>query len=346
VSHKFLYALARPLLFSLDPEEAHNLTLPALRRAASLGLAQLLRRPLPDPRNVMGISFPNPVGLAAGLDKDGAYIDGLAALGFGFIEIGTVTPRAQPGNPKPRMFRLPEAHAIINRMGFNNGGVDAFVRNVQNSKFYQNREGVLGLNIGKNADTPIEQAADDYLICLQKVYPYASYVTVNISSPNTKNLRQLQGASELDALLAMLKAAQQRLADQHKRYVPIVLKIAPDVDAEQVKNIADALLRHRFDGVIATNTTISRDAVKGLPHAEEAGGLSGAPVLAASNEVIRALKAELGDAMPIIGVGGILSGADARAKVEAGASLVQLYSGLIYRGPALIRECADALRRK
>jgi dihydroorotate dehydrogenase len=294
----------------------------------------------------MGISFPNPVGLAAGLDKDGAYIDGLAALGFGFIEIGTVTPRAQPGNPKPRMFRLPEAHAIINRMGFNNGGVDAFVRNVQNSKFYQNREGVLGLNIGKNADTPIEQAADDYLICLQKVYPYASYVTVNISSPNTKNLRQLQGASELDALLAMLKAAQQRLADQHKRYVPIVLKIAPDVDAEQVKNIADALLRHRFDGVIATNTTISRDAVKGLPHAEEAGGLSGAPVLAATNEVIRALKAELGDAMPIIGVGGILSGADARAKVEAGASLVQLYSGLIYRGPALIRECADALRRK
>jgi dihydroorotate dehydrogenase len=344
VSDKFLYALARPLLFSLDPEEAHNLTLPALRRAARLGMTQLLRRPLPDPRNVMGISFPNPVGLAAGLDKDGAYIDGLAALGFGFIEIGTVTPRAQPGNPKPRMFRLPQAHAIINRMGFNNGGVDAFVRNVQNSKFYQNREGVLGLNIGKNAATPIEQAADDYLICLQKVYPYASYVTVNISSPNTKNLRQLQGASELDALLAMLKDAQQRLADQHKRYVPIALKIAPDIDAEQVRNIADALLRHRFDGVIATNTTISRDAVKGLPHAEEAGGLSGAPVLAASNQVIRALKAELGDAVPIIGVGGILSGADARAKVEAGASLVQLYSGLIYRGPALIRECADALR--
>jgi dihydroorotate dehydrogenase len=346
VSDKFLYALARPLLFSLDPEEAHNLTLPALRRAAGLGMTQLLRRPLTDPRNVMGISFPNPVGLAAGLDKDGAYIDGLAALGFGFIEIGTVTPRAQPGNPKPRMFRLPDARAIINRMGFNNGGVDAFVRNVQDSKFYQNREGVLGLNIGKNADTPIEQAADDYLICLQKVYPYASYVTVNISSPNTKNLRQLQGASELDALLAMLKAAQQRLADQHKRYVPIVLKIAPDVDAEQVKNIADALLRHRFDGVIATNTTVSRDAVKGLPHADEAGGLSGAPVLAASNEVIRALIAVLGNALHIIGVGGILSGADARAKVEAGASLVQLYSGLIYRGPALIRECADALRRR
>jgi dihydroorotate dehydrogenase len=344
VSDKFLYALARPLLFSLDPEEAHNLTLPALRRAAGLGMTRLLRRPLPDPRTVMGITFPNPVGLAAGLDKDGAYIDGLAALGFGFIEIGTVTPRAQPGNPKPRMFRLPQANAIINRMGFNNGGVDAFVRNVQASRFYRNREGVLGLNIGKNADTPIERAADDYLICLEKVYPYASYVTVNISSPNTKNLRQLQGASELDALLSTLKEAQQRLADKHKRYVPIALKIAPDVDGEQVKNIADALLRHRFDAVIATNTTITRDAVKGMAHAEEAGGLSGAPVFDASNQVIRALKAELGDTVPIIGVGGILSGADARAKIEAGAKLVQLYSGLIYRGPALIRECADALR--
>jgi dihydroorotate dehydrogenase len=344
VSDKFLYALARPLLFSLDPEEAHNLTLPALRRAAGLGMTRLLRRPLPDPCTVMGITFPNPVGLAAGLDKDGAYIDGLAALGFGFIEIGTVTPRAQPGNPKPRMFRLPQSNSIINRMGFNNGGVDDFVRNVQASKFYRDREGVLGLNIGKNADTPIERAAGDYLICLEKVYPYASYVTVNISSPNTKNLRQLQGASELDALLSTLKEAQQRLADKHKRYVPIALKIAPDVDGEQVKNIADALLRHRFDAVIATNTTITRDAVKGMAHAEEAGGLSGAPVFDASNQVIRALKAELGDTVPIIGVGGILSGADARAKVEAGAKLVQLYSGLIYRGPALIRECADALR--
>jgi dihydroorotate dehydrogenase len=344
VPDKLLYALARPLLFSLDAEEAHNLTLPALRRAAGLGLTRALRRPLPDPRDVMGISFPNPVGLAAGLDKDGAYIDGLAALGFGFIEIGTVTPRAQPGNPKPRMFRLPEASAIINRMGFNNGGVDAFVRNVQASKFYRNKEGVLGLNIGKNADTPIERAADDYLACLEKVYPYASYVTVNISSPNTKNLRQLQGASELDALLATLKDAQRRLADLHKRHVPIALKIAPDVDGEQVKNIADALLRHKFDGVIATNTTVSRDAVKGMAHADEAGGLSGKPVFTASNRVIRALKAELGDALPIIGVGGILSGADAQAKVDAGAALVQLYSGLIYRGPALIRECADRLR--
>jgi dihydroorotate dehydrogenase len=256
-----------------------------------------------------------------------------------------VTPRAQPGNPKPRIFRLPQANAVINRMGFNNGGVDAFVANVQASKFFQNKEGVLGLNIGKNADTPIERAADDYLHCLEKVYPYASYVTVNISSPNTKNLRQLQGGSELDALLSQLKEAQHRLADKHKRYVPIVLKIAPDVDGEQVKSIAAALLQHKMDAVIATNTTITRDAVKGLPHAEETGGLSGAPVFELSNAVIRALKAELGDTLPIIGVGGILSGEQAQAKIAAGASLVQLYTGLIYRGPALVKECAAALRK-
>lgn len=346
MSDKLLYAVARPLLFSLDPETAHNLTLPSLRRAASLGLTKLIARPEPDPRNVMGITFPNPVGLAAGLDKDGAYIDGLAALGFGFIEVGTVTPRAQPGNPQPRIFRLPKANAVINRMGFNNGGVDAFVANVQSSKFFQNKEGVLGLNIGKNADTPIERAADDYLHCLEKVYPYASYVTVNISSPNTKNLRQLQGGSELDALLAQLKEAQSRLADRHKRYVPVALKIAPDIDNEQIKTIAAALLRHKMDAVIATNTTITRDAVKGLPHAEETGGLSGAPVFELSNAVIRALKCELGDAIPIIGVGGILSGKDAQAKIDAGASLVQLYTGLIYRGPGLVKECAAALREK
>ncbi|MCW5299303.1 quinone-dependent dihydroorotate dehydrogenase [Herbaspirillum lusitanum] len=344
MSDKFLYALARPLLFSLDAESAHHLTLPALRRAAALGLTGFISKPAADPRTVMGVTFPNPVGLAAGLDKDGSYIDGLAALGFGSIEIGTVTPRAQPGNPKPRMFRLPAAHAIINRMGFNNGGVDAFVANVQASRFYQGKQGVLGLNIGKNADTPIERAADDYLHCLEKVYPYASYVTVNISSPNTKNLRQLQGASELDALLSQLKDAQLRLADQHKRYVPVALKIAPDIDSEQIKNIADALLRHKLDGVIATNTTITRDAVKGLQYGEEAGGLSGAPVFELSNQVVRGLKAELGDALPIIGVGGILSGSNAKAKMEAGASLVQLYSGLIYRGPALVKECTDALR--
>ena len=345
MSTKLLYALARPFLFSLDPEAAHHLTLPMLNRAASLGLSKILTQPKPDPRIVMGITFANPVGMAAGLDKDGSYIDGLAALGFGFIEVGTVTPRAQPGNPKPRMFRLPQANAIINRMGFNNGGVDAFVANVQASRFYQNKEGVLGLNIGKNADTPIEKAADDYLICLDKVYPYASYVTVNISSPNTKNLRQLQGSSELDALLSRLKEAQHRLADQHKRYVPITLKIAPDIDSEQIKVIADALIRHKIDGVIATNTTVSRDAVLGMQHEHEAGGLSGAPVFEASNLVIRGLKAALGDALPIIGVGGIFSGADAQAKIDAGASLVQLYSGLIYRGPALINECATALRK-
>ncbi|HEY8101162.1 MAG TPA: quinone-dependent dihydroorotate dehydrogenase [Burkholderiaceae bacterium] len=345
MSDKLLYALTRPLLFLLDPEAAHHLTLPALKRAAACGLTKAITKPAADPRQVMGLTFPNPVGLAAGLDKDGAYIDGLAALGFGSIEVGTVTPRAQPGNSKPRMFRLPEANAIINRMGFNNGGVDAFVANVQASRFYQNKEGILGLNIGKNADTPIERAADDYLHCLQKVYPYANYVTVNISSPNTKNLRQLQGATELDALLSQLKEAQQRLADQHKRYVPITLKIAPDIDAEQIKTIADALLRHKIDGVIATNTTLSRDAVKGMPHGEEAGGLSGSPVLQLSNTVIRGLKAELGDAVPIIGVGGILTGADAQAKIDAGAALVQLYTGLIYRGPALVRECATALRK-
>lgn len=340
---KFLYGFARPLLFTLDAEAAHNLTLPALQRAATLGMDKFFKRPQPDPRTVMGICFPNPVGLAAGLDKNGAYIDGLAALGFGFIEVGTVTPRAQAGSPKPRMFRLPQANAIINRMGFNNEGADVFVRNVQASRFYQDRQGVLGLNIGKNADTPIEQAADDYLHCLEKVYPYAHYVTINISSPNTKNLRQLQGASELDSLLSRLKDAQRRLADVHGRYVPIALKIAPDIDSEQTKNIAGALLRHEIDGVIATNTTLSRVAVQGMPHAAEAGGLSGVPVFELSNLVIRSLKAELGDAVPIIGVGGILSGQDARTKMEAGASLIQLYSGLIYRGPALVRECASAM---
>ncbi len=345
MSDALLYALARPLLFSLDPETAHNFTLAALKRADDAGLTRLLPRPQPDPRVVMSLNFANPVGLAAGLDKDGAYIDGLAALGFGFIEIGTVTPRPQPGNPKPRMFRLPRAHAIINRFGFNNGGVDAFVANVRASKYYQDRQGVLGLNIGKNADTPIERALDDYLYCLERVYPYASYVTINVSSPNTKNLRQLQGASELDGLLNQLKAAQARLADQHGRYVPLALKIAPDVDDEQIKNVADALLRHRIDAVIATNTTITREAVVGLPHAQETGGLSGAPVFALSNQVIRKLKVELGDDLPIIGVGGILSGEDAREKMAAGASLVQLYSGLVYKGTSLVRECADALRK-
>ncbi len=345
MSQNLLYALGRPLLFSLSAETAHNLTLPALRGAAALGLTGLCAKPAPDPRTVMGIDFPNPIGLAAGLDKDGAYIDGLSALGFGFIEVGTVTPLAQAGNPKPRIFRLPSKRAVINRMGFNNGGVDAFVRNVQASRFYQEKRGVLGLNIGKNAATPIEKAVDDYLICLEKVYPYASYVTVNISSPNTKNLRQLQGGSELDALLGQLKAAQLRLADQHGRYVPLALKIAPDVDGEQIKEIAAALLRHKIDGVIATNTTLDHRSVDRLKHGMETGGLSGQPVFDLSNIVIRALKAELGDAIPIIGVGGIMSGKDAAEKMRLGASLVQLYTGLIYRGPGLIKECARAVRK-
>ncbi|MBN4665104.1 quinone-dependent dihydroorotate dehydrogenase [Pandoraea nosoerga] len=336
-----LYPLARRALFCLDAEQAHHLTLATLRGAASLGLAGLAGQTLPeDPRTVMGIRFPNPVGLAAGLDKDGSCIDGLAALGFGFVEVGTVTPRPQPGNPKPRIFRLPQAEAIINRMGFNNGGVEQFLQNVQSARY----KGPLGLNIGKNADTPIERAVDDYLICLEKVYPYATYVTVNISSPNTKNLRQLQGGDELDALLGKLKDKQRALSDRHGKYVPIALKIAPDLDDEQIKVIAGTLTRHGFDGVIATNTTLSREAVAGLPYANETGGLSGRPVFEASNRVIRALAAELGGALPIIGVGGILSGAQAQAKLDAGASLVQVYSGLIYRGPELVRECVQALR--
>lgn len=335
-----LYPLLRAQLFRMDAENAHHLTLRAIGAAGRTGIAGLVAPHVADaPRTVMGLTFRNPVGLAAGLDKDGAAIDGLASLGFGFIEVGTVTPRAQPGNARPRMFRLPEAGAIINRMGFNNAGVDQFVKNVQAARY----RGVLGLNIGKNADTPIERAADDYLYCLERVYPFASYVTINISSPNTKNLRQLQGAGELDALLAALKDKQQRLADLHGKLVPLVLKIAPDLDDEQVKAIAGTLLRHGIEGVIATNTTLSRTAVAGLPHADEAGGLSGKPVFDLSNQVIRKLRAEVGDTMPIIGVGGIFSGEDARAKLAAGASLVQLYTGFIYRGPALVGECVRAL---
>ena len=337
-----LYPLARAQLFRMDAEDAHHLTLRMLGAAGRTGLAGMLaERAADSPRTVMGLSFRNPVGLAAGLDKDGACIDGLASLGFGFIEVGTVTPRAQPGNPRPRMFRLPGAQALINRLGFNNRGVDQFVENVQAARY----RGVLGLNIGKNADTPIERAAEDYLYCLERVYPFASYVTINISSPNTKNLRQLQGAGELDALLGALKDKQQRLSDMHGKLVPLALKIAPDLDDEQVKEIAATLLRHKIDGVIATNTTLSRTAVTGMKHGDEAGGLSGKPVFEASNAVIRKLRAELGSEVPIIGVGGIMSGDDAREKLAAGASLVQIYTGLIYRGPALVTECVEALAR-
>lgn len=336
------YTLLRPAMFALDAETAHHLTLNGLNAANRLGLMSLAAsRPASDPRTVMGLTFPNPVGLAAGLDKNGEVIDALAALGFGFIEIGTITPLPQPGNPKPRLFRIPEAQGIINRMGFNNEGVDALIANVKQANF----KGILGINIGKNAVTPIEKAADDYLICLRKVYEHASYVTVNISSPNTKNLRQLQGGDELDALLAQLKTEQERLAQQHGRYVPVAVKIAPDLDADQIREIAALLMRHRIDGVIATNTTLSRDGVEGLPHGNETGGLSGAPVRDKSTAVIRQLAAELQGALPIIGVGGILNGADAVEKMQAGAALVQIYSGLIYRGPALVAECAEAIRR-
>ena len=338
-----MYPLFRPLLFSLDPETAHHATLDALQAAHKLCLTSLCsKRPAADPRTAMGLTFHNPVGLAAGLDKNGEYIDALAALGFGFIEIGTVTPRPQPGNPRPRLFRLPEANAIINRMGFNNHGVDALIENVKRAKY----RGVLGINIGKNADTPIERAADDYLIGLRKVYIHASYVAVNISSPNTKNLRQLQGGDELNALLAQLKAEQENLAGLHGKYVPLALKIAPDLDQEQIQQIAALLLRHRIDGVIATNTTLSREGVEHLPHANEAGGLSGAPVRGKSTAVIRELAAALQNELPIIGVGGILSGADALEKIQAGAALVQIYSGLIYRGPELVGEAINALRIK
>ncbi|HZW26015.1 MAG TPA: quinone-dependent dihydroorotate dehydrogenase [Gallionella sp.] len=336
------YNLLRPAMFALDAETAHHLTLNGLSAANKLGLMSLAAsRPAADPRTVMGLTFPNPVGLAAGLDKNGEVIDALAALGFGFVEIGTITPLPQPGNPKPRLFRIPEAQGIVNRMGFNNEGVDALIANVKRAKF----KDILGINIGKNAVTPIEKAADDYLICLRKVYEHASYITVNISSPNTRNLRQLQGGDELDALLAQLKAEQEKLAQQHGRYVPLAVKIAPDLDTDQIREIAALLMRHRIDGVIATNTTLSREGVEGLPHGNETGGLSGAPVRDKSTAVIRQLAAELQGALPIIGVGGILNGANAVEKMQAGASLVQVYSGLIYRGPALVAECAEAIRR-
>ena len=336
-----MYPLLRNALFKLPPETAHHLTLSGLNALYRLGLCGLVSPAIPDDeRTVMGLNFPNPVGLAAGLDKNGACIDGLASLGFGFIEIGTITPLPQPGNPKPRLFRLPEASAIINRMGFNNMGVDALIANVKRADY----KGILGINIGKNAATPIENAASDYLSCLNSVYPHASYVTVNISSPNTKNLRQLQDEAALNDLLTKLKAEQKMLADKHGRYVPIALKIAPDMEDGQIAQIASLLMKHRIDGVIATNTTLSRAGVEHLAHGSEAGGLSGAPVREKSTALIEKLAVHLQGALPIIGAGGILSGADAAEKISAGASLVQLYSGLIYRGPRLVSECAEAIR--
>jgi len=339
------YALTRPFLFGMDPEAAHELTLNSIAALQNTPAQCLWRQPrVADPVTVAGLRFPNRVGLAAGLDKNGRCIDGLGAMGFGFIEVGTVTPLAQPGNPKPRMFRLPQQNALINRLGFNNEGLDAFLANVQRARSFRAAGGVLGLNIGKNAVTPIENAVDDYLIALAGVYPHADYVTVNISSPNTKNLRALQSDEALDALLGALVARKAQLAAQHGKSVPMFLKIAPDLDDDQIRVIAATLQKHGMDGVIATNTTLARDAVQGLPHAEETGGLSGSPVLAASNRVIRALRQALGAGFPIIGAGGVLSAADAQSKIAAGADLVQIYTGLIYRGPALVPEVAKALK--
>ena len=338
------YSLLRPWLFCLDPEQAHNLTLSNLDRAQRWGLLErFITKPIADPQILCGITFPNPVGLAAGLDKDGKHIDALAALGFGFLEIGTVTPKPQPGNPKPRMFRLTEAQAIINRMGFNNDGVDACVARVRRSRFWQ-KGGILGMNIGKNASTPIEEAASDYILGMEAVYETATYITVNISSPNTQHLRALQGEEMLRSLLSSLDEARKRLSDRYGVRKPMFLKIAPDLDTDDINLIADLLLEFGIDAVIATNTTIARDAVQGMDHGEEAGGLSGAPLQAVSNQIIKTLKTRLGNTLPIIGVGGILSGADAREKILAGASLVQIYSGLIYKGPDLVNACARALR--
>jgi dihydroorotate dehydrogenase len=357
------YALTRPFLFSLDPEAAHELTLHSLARTQGSALKWAYGNSrVNDPVALAGLTFPNRVGMAAGLDKNARCIDGLGAMGFGFVEVGTVTPLAQPGNPKPRMFRLPQAHALINRLGFNNDGLAAFISNVKQSRLYRQRQSgapdaspmLLGLNIGKNAATPIERATADYLTCLDGVYPYADYVTVNISSPNTKNLRSLQSDEALDGLLAAISERRAALAQQHGKRVPIFLKIAPDLDADQIQVIAETLKRYGLDragqvnnawGVVATNTTLSREAVKGLAHADEAGGLSGAPVLAMSNEVIRQLRAALGPRFPIIGVGGIMSADDAVSKIRAGADVVQIYTGLIYQGPDLVKEAASLIKK-
>ncbi|MBK7646271.1 MAG: quinone-dependent dihydroorotate dehydrogenase [Betaproteobacteria bacterium] len=338
-----LYPLIRKFFFSLDAETAHGIGMKGIDLMSAAGLTCAVAKPVAScPLEVMGLKFPNPVGLAAGLDKNGDHIDGLAKLGFGFLEIGTITPRPQAGNPKPRLFRIPEAQGIINRMGFNNDGVDKLLENVRAAEFPK-QGGILGINIGKNATTPIEKAVDDYLICLDKVYNDASYVTVNISSPNTKNLRELQKDEALDDLLAQLKARQLQLAEKFGKYVPMALKIAPDLDDEQITAIADALRRHRFDAVIATNTTLSREGVENMANATETGGLSGKPVFQKSTAVQKKLSIALAGELPIIGVGGIMGGEDAAEKIKAGASLVQFYSGFIYRGPDLVSEVAETL---
>ena len=339
------YQIAKPLLFQLNAETAHDISLKSLKWAQKTGLLNFYPKPpIYLPRKVMGLTFPNAVGLAAGLDKNGVVIDGMAALGFGFIEIGTVTPRAQSGNAKPRLFRVSKAQGIINRFGFNNLGVDQLIENVKAAKFSANNTNqILGINIGKNADTAIENAVDDYLICMQKVYAHCSYITVNISSPNTKNLRALQEKEALSQLLERLKLEQAELAQKYGKYVPMALKIAPDLNQNQVIEIADLLMQHNIDGVIASNTTLSRHNVAGLKNADENGGLSGAPVRNLSTIVIQQLSKQLQGALPIIGVGGILTGADAVEKIAAGADLVQIYSGLIYKGPALVHDICKSL---
>ena len=339
-----MYGLARPLLFNLDPERAHALTLQALEVVYRSGLNPLLsRRPEPLPTKVFGLTFPNPVGLAAGLDKNGAHIDALLALGFGFVEIGTVTPKPQAGNPKPRMFRLPEHQAVINRLGFNNDGVDALVRNVGRAR---RTHGLLGINIGKNKDTPNESAADDYLYCLERVYPLADYIAVNISSPNTAGLRELQEEQALRRLIGTLREAQEKLGARHGKRVPMLVKIAPDLSDDDIAAAARVLSELQVDGVIATNTTVARINVQGAQHAEEAGGLSGKPLMGQSTMVLRMMRTRMPESIPLIGVGGILSGADAVTKMAAGASLVQSYTGLVYRGSELVRECVEAIRRR
>jgi dihydroorotate dehydrogenase len=339
-----MYSLARPFLFGLDAERAHGLGLAALEAAYRTGLNPLMAaRPRPLPTRVFGLSFPNPVGCAAGLDKNGAHVDALLGLGFGFVEVGTVTPKPQAGNPKPRMFRLPEHHAIINRLGFNNDGVDALVANVSRAR---RRHGLLGINIGKNRDTPNERAHEDYLYCLERVYPLADYVTVNISSPNTAGLRELQEEQALRQLVGVLREAQERLGAQHGRRVPMLVKISPDLSDEDVESCARVLGDLKVDGVIATNTTVDRLPVEGHRHAGEAGGLSGAPLYGKSTAVLRRLRGRLDPTIPLIGVGGILSGADAAGKIAAGAAMVQFYSGMVYRGPELVGECVDAIRRR
>lgn len=334
-----MYSLIRKALFIADPETAHGLALEGLRLGYGVGATRLLCKSRSLPVTVMGLQFPNPVGMAAGMDKNGDYIEALGSLGFGFIEVGTVTPRPQPGNPKPRIFRIPEANAMINRLGFNNKGVDHLVRQAKKHRF----KGILGINIGKNFDTPNDKAADDYLICLEKVYPYADYITVNISSPNTRGLRDLQDTEQLSALLAVLNTRRLELADESQRRVPLVVKVAPDLEDEQIPAMAEVVIQNEFDGLIATNTTISREAVNGMRHAQEQGGLSGAPVKEMANHVLAEFRAHLPPGIALIGTGGITDGEDAAEKLQLGADLVQFYTGFVYKGPDLVSDCLKAI---